>query len=268
MTLALDGEMFVATTANVYRSTDGGRTWRVMAASGTALNAASLAIIGDSTLFAATSTGQVHAISIGASRSAASPGNGATGIPTSVMLQWPEWNTADRYHVQVSSQPFSTISSKGGSSLQSTLLVAEDSTLADAEYMLAELSTGTTYHWRLRTHLTDGWSNWSAVNSFTTTSALSVGSTASASRLLQSAVRPNPARGNTAIRFTLPVSAYVVVTIHDARGSAVATLLDGNMEAGSHAVTWQPDGVASGLYFYRIQAGDESESGEIVLLSE
>jgi hypothetical protein len=146
--------------------------------------------------------------------------------------------------------------------------VAEDSTLTSAGYMLTELSTGTTYHWRLRAHLADGWSAWSAANSFTTTSALSVGSVTSASLSLQSEVHPNPARGNVAIRFTLPASAPVTVTIHDARGSAIATLLDGTVAAGNHTVIWQPDGVASGLYFYRIQAGGESGSGEISIVSE
>jgi hypothetical protein len=49
---------------------------------------------------------------------------------------------------------------------------------------------------------------------------------------------------------------------------AIATLLDGTAETGDHAITWQADGVPSGLYFYRIQTGREFESGEIVVLSE
>jgi hypothetical protein len=268
MTVATDGEIFVATTENVYRSTNGGNAWRVMSASGAALNAPALAIIGDSTLFAATSSGKVHAISISATRSATTPDDSTTGVPTSVKLQWPEWNTADRYHVQVSSQPFSATSAKEGSSMQSAAIVAEDSTLTSAKYMLSELSPGTMYHWRVRAHLVDGWSNWSASNAFTTTTALSVGSQPSETRTLQSSVHPNPAQGTMMLRFTLPMPAPVRATVHDAHGSVVATLLDGPVESGDHFVTWQADGVSSGVYFYRIQAGAEFESGEIVKLPE
>jgi putative hemolysin len=81
------------------------------------------------------------------------------------------------------------------------------------------------------------------------------------SRLALHANAPNPFRRGTAIRYELPSSARVSITIHDAAGRAVRTLLADEVRAGGeHSVLW--DGcddsgrrVASGAYFYRLESG-------------
>ncbi|MFC1555162.1 T9SS type A sorting domain-containing protein [candidate division KSB1 bacterium] len=66
---------------------------------------------------------------------------------------------------------------------------------------------------------------------------------------------PNPFNPVTTIRFKLPQSSDVVLTVYDATGREVARLVDGYVPAGHHSVLWDASNFASGMYIYRIQAG-------------
>ncbi|MFC1553873.1 S8 family serine peptidase [candidate division KSB1 bacterium] len=66
---------------------------------------------------------------------------------------------------------------------------------------------------------------------------------------------PNPFNPVTTIRFKLPQSSEVVLTVYDATGKEVARLVDGYVPAGYHNVQWDATNFASGMYIYRIQAG-------------
>ena len=72
---------------------------------------------------------------------------------------------------------------------------------------------------------------------------------------------PNPFNPVTTVRFGMPVSSSVSLRIYDTAGRLIRVLIDGNREAGHHETVWDGlDGagrpVASGVYFYRLQAGD------------
>jgi hypothetical protein len=90
------------------------------------------------------------------------------------------------------------------------------------------------------------------------------------SRLLYPA-RPNPFTESTEIRFDLPWTAPVTVSIHDVAGRLIRTLADGPQDAGSHRLVW--DGrnaagsrVAAGVYYYRLETGTLAQSRKIVVL--
>ncbi len=81
---------------------------------------------------------------------------------------------------------------------------------------------------------------------------------------------PNPLTGRTRIRFDLATEADVRLVVFDAGGRAVATLLDRRLAAGSYNVPWTPrdaSGVslASGLYFYRLTAGEDAQTRRMLL---
>jgi hypothetical protein len=82
---------------------------------------------------------------------------------------------------------------------------------------------------------------------------------------------PNPFNPSTLIRFDLPHAAHVNLRIYNAGGKLVAEIADGIMDAGRREVVWKGrdrsgSRVASGIYFYRLTAGDFSQTRKMVLL--
>jgi hypothetical protein len=65
---------------------------------------------------------------------------------------------------------------------------------------------------------------------------------------------PNPFNPMTHIKFDLPLDSKVKITIFNVLGQRVATLVDSKLPAGRYNYQWKPSGVASGLYFYSIEA--------------
>jgi hypothetical protein len=77
---------------------------------------------------------------------------------------------------------------------------------------------------------------------------------------------PNPFNPSTTIRFQLAASSRVTLKIYDVLGREVASLVDGQMNAGVHQVTFDAAKFASGIYFYRIQAGSFTATKKLMLL--
>lgn len=69
---------------------------------------------------------------------------------------------------------------------------------------------------------------------------------------------PNPFNPATIIRFYLPKSEFVELKILDVSGSEIETLVKGEAPAGQHELHWYPAKHASGIYFYRLKAGNFS----------
>ena len=77
---------------------------------------------------------------------------------------------------------------------------------------------------------------------------------------------PNPFNSQVKIEYALPQPSYVTIEIYDLLGRRVRTLIDGKKHAGYHQVTWNSKDQSSGLYFYRIQAGNYSKTMKMMLL--
>jgi hypothetical protein len=77
---------------------------------------------------------------------------------------------------------------------------------------------------------------------------------------------PNPFNASTVIQYRIPHTCDVKIDIYDLRGRRVATLIQGEQQAGFHQISWNADIHSSGLYFYRIRAGEYSEVRRMVLL--
>ncbi|MCX6641119.1 MAG: C25 family cysteine peptidase [bacterium] len=77
---------------------------------------------------------------------------------------------------------------------------------------------------------------------------------------------PNPFNPLTSISFNLTQAGLVKLTIFDVMGREVATLVNGTREAGTHEVTFDGSGLASGIYLYKLEAGEFRATQKMVLL--
>ena len=77
---------------------------------------------------------------------------------------------------------------------------------------------------------------------------------------------PNPFNPSTIIRYGLPRNSPVKLEIFNSLGQRVAVLIEGMMEAGYHEVTFEGGRLASGVYLYRLQAGDFVQTRKLLLL--
>ena len=78
---------------------------------------------------------------------------------------------------------------------------------------------------------------------------------------------PNPPKGRIVIRYALPTGQRVVLKLHDLAGREVMRLVDGDRPPGFHTVTLDASSLASGLYFYRIQAGGFTQSRKMIVVN-
>jgi hypothetical protein len=78
--------------------------------------------------------------------------------------------------------------------------------------------------------------------------------------------RPNPFNASTEIVYELDSARRVALNIYNIRGQRVASLVDDDRPAGRHAVRWTPAGLASGVYFCRLQTGSSARTRKMVLV--
>lgn len=77
---------------------------------------------------------------------------------------------------------------------------------------------------------------------------------------------PNPFNPNTTITFQLPQSEFVTLKLYDPAGREVATLLEGVQGQGLHELRFDGSALASGVYYYRLEAGALRETRGMLLL--
>ncbi|MCP4580144.1 MAG: T9SS type A sorting domain-containing protein, partial [candidate division Zixibacteria bacterium] len=77
---------------------------------------------------------------------------------------------------------------------------------------------------------------------------------------------PNPFNAVTTIQYSLPTSSEVTLDIYDVLGRKVQTIHNGNQPAGSHSLIWNADGFSSGMYFYKITAGENIQTEMMTLI--
>jgi M6 family metalloprotease-like protein len=77
---------------------------------------------------------------------------------------------------------------------------------------------------------------------------------------------PNPFNPTTTIRFEVETHRQATLHIYDITGRVVKTLVDEQLQPGEYEVMWDATNVASGVYFYRLHAGDRQITRKLVLL--
>lgn len=174
------------------------------------------------------------------------PLNGDTNVARDAVFRWEGSPCALTYRVQVSLN------------IGFTQLLADDSTITGTQFFAGILPAGVSAHWRVRSKGTVAQpSAWSPVQSFRVTTAVSVGE--DPNRHIPSAfvlhpAYPNPFNPSTTVRFEVPASGFVSVRVYDVLGKEVATLVEGEINAGTHERIFDADGLPSGIYLMRMNA--------------
>ena len=142
------------------------------------------------------------------------------------------------------------------SSRGETSTIASDLAVTARSYRDEGLIAGTTHEYQLIAVDRDG--------SYTQSMPVSVTIPAARVELLPN--QPNPFNPVTTIRFVVPERRSAQLTIHDVTGRVVATLIDGIRDAGMNTITWNAEGMASGVYFTTLRVGKTEVSQKMVLL--
>jgi hypothetical protein len=77
---------------------------------------------------------------------------------------------------------------------------------------------------------------------------------------------PNPFNPSTVIEFAIPEASNVKLIIYNMLGQEVATLINRNVEAGTHRVNFDASGLNSGVYIYKLEAADFVQTNKMTLM--
>ncbi|MFN3345717.1 MAG: T9SS type A sorting domain-containing protein, partial [Chloroherpetonaceae bacterium] len=147
-------------------------------------------------------------------------------------------------------------------SYQTTNELRAQNALNGASYSYTDhthLEVGKVYEYQLRETGFDG-----QVATLQTLSLTIRFNTARAFELAQN--YPNPFNPTTTIRYQIPTAQTVSLKVYDVLGKEVATLVNGRQEAGSYSVPFNASRLSSGMYFYRLQAGEYVETRKMMLV--
>jgi hypothetical protein len=77
---------------------------------------------------------------------------------------------------------------------------------------------------------------------------------------------PNPFNPSTNIEFDIAKTSAAKIVVYDMLGRALETLADQTMMPGKYSVTWNASNYPSGVYFYKLQAGDFVQTKKMMLV--
>ncbi len=173
-----------------------------------------------------------------------------------VTLTWNSSMTATNYSVEVSSDNM----------FRTTVI---DTTVADTSVQLSiVLQPSTDYFWRVSASNPGGTSGYSAVGSFTTGTGVDAIDAPNGIPKVFALYQnyPNPFNPTTTIQYDVPKESHVTITVYDVTGREVATLVNQNQSAGSYSVVFNGSRFASGMYFFRMVAGNYVKTQKMMMV--
>jgi hypothetical protein len=175
-----------------------------------------------------------------------SPADSAAGISTEVTCRWSVVKGAEFYVLHVARDKSFQIG------------LQNYSAIADTAFKISGLAPNVVYYWRVAAGHAGKLSNWSQVRFFATITS-TVRETTNGEIPVDFKLEqnfPNPFNPTTTIAFALPQSSSVELIIYDTKGAFVAELINHHFAAGKYEVDWKANSLTSGVYFYRLRAGE------------
>lgn len=182
------------------------------------------------------------------------PGEDANDVSTEVTLSWSESIRGEVYQLQLSDKNNFEAPLVETGDLEETFYKVED-----------ELQGETTYFWRVRAGNESGYSDWSKSLRFTTQMSTSLEDEQPRKFSLHQNY-PNPFNPSTVVRYQIPKSSSVQLAVFNMLGERIATLVNRQQPAGSYEASFDASKLSSGIYIYRIRAGNFSEIKKMMLI--
>lgn len=188
-----------------------------------------------------------------------SPRNDSTEVATSPTFIWNAANGAGTIFYRLQVDFDSCFSSSG---------MRDQSGITATKFTLPSLFRNSVYFWRVNASNEGGMSGWSNVWKFKTTNTTAIHNEEkheppTAFYLDQN--HPNPFNPATTIRYRLPKTAAVTLSIFNLIGEKIETLVSATQTAGDYEIQWHANHLPSGVYLYQLRAGKFTETKKMIL---
>jgi hypothetical protein len=187
------------------------------------------------------------------------PHDSSNNVSLNPTLFWTGVSGATSYEIQVSQ------------SNNFLITIADINNIATTSNVISGLTSGSTYYWRVRALNSIGISNWTGNFIFTTQQLPSIPTLVESNFkipiqfvLMQN--YPNPFNPSTIINYSISKFCFVNINVYDVSGKEASTLVNENKPAGNYFIQFKASNLVSGVYFYRMTAGDFVQTKKLILL--
>lgn len=139
-------------------------------------------------------------------------------------------------------------------------------TPADTVWTEDSISYNSVYYWRISAKSNLGWGPKSSWWKFTTTTDISRINDIIPDKFELFNNYPNPFNPSTKIKFDLPENINVYLAIYDISGRKIEEIIKGKFNAGSYIINFNAGRLSSGIYFYRLVAGNFVSTKKMILI--
>jgi N-acetylneuraminic acid mutarotase len=183
-----------------------------------------------------------------------SPANGTTNLQPTILFKWNSVPTATSYRIKVATDTSFTA-------------IVKDSTVSADSLVLSGFLANGHYYWEVAAI------NISGIGAYSSIWAFQINPTGinNYSSIIPKEFKlhnnfPNPFNPTTKIRFDLPKNVSVKIIVFDITGREIQQLVNRQLSAGAYEYEFNGSNFASGIYFYRIQAGNFTNVKRMVLI--
>ncbi len=174
-----------------------------------------------------------------------SPLNGASGVPSTLLLSWDGHRGATSYQLQVSyNSDFSSM--------------VIDTSITGQSYGIRNLANNTLYYWRVKASNAGGTNSYSSTWNFIITSPAFIKQIKPDIPIGYALYQniPNPFNQITTIQFSLPKVSQVKLSIFNSAGMEIEVLVNQNLPRGQYRTQWIPNNNLNGVYFCQLKTSE------------
>jgi hypothetical protein len=177
-----------------------------------------------------------------------------TDTVSSILFVWKNASFTNSYNLQIATDnKFNTI-------------IIDTTGITDTVFTYHPKNLTRTFYWRVCGYNIGGFGPWSSIINFSLiTGIINQNNNVPVDYALYQNY-PNPFNPITIISYALPKASHVTIKVYDILGREVATLVNDEKNVGIYSVEFNASKLASGIYLYKIQAGNFTETKKLILM--